>query len=420
MNAPPDPPARTSPGIVLAIVLTELVTLGALTVPVVLGLAVRVRSMDLDLSSEAALSIVLAPGALAAMIANIGFGRWSDRRRRRGQGRSVFVVAGVSTGAVAIGLVVAAPTLPALVAAWCLAQVAYNATFAVLYASMSDVVPELDRGRVSGWFGASAVGAVVVSTGLAALLPKDPVTLMLPMALIAIPVAVWATRRLSRAEPVAAPAVVPRHRWWDTPADAGQYWRVWAQRFLMQLAYAFAASYGLFYLMRRVGLTESSAATWVAATASIAAAVSALASVLAGRLAGRQGAYGPYVVGACLLLVAALVVKATGTSVGAYVAASLLLGVGIGCYYAVDLALVLRAVPSRAAGQLLGLFNAARTLPQSLAPALAPLVLLIGDGDLVGGSSQNYTALFGVGLVVALAALLPLRGMTVLRRRIDG
>ncbi len=420
MSGPPGPPVRTSTGVVLAIVLTELVTLGSLTVPVVLGLAVLVRSMDLALSPEAALSIVLAPGAIAAMIANIGFGRWSDRRRRQGRGRSVFVVAGVVGGAIAIGLVVVAPSLPTLVAAWCLAQAAYNATFAVLYASMSDVVPELDRARVSGWFGASAVGAVIVSTGLAALLPKDPATLMLPMALVAIPVAVWASRRLSRAEPVDPPPLVPRQRWWDTPADAGQYWRVWAQRFLMQLAYAFAASYGLFYLMRRVGLTESSAATWVAATASGAAAVSALASVLAGRLAGRRGAYGPYVVGAGLLLVLALVVKATGTSVGAYVVASLLLGIGIGVYYAVDLALVLRAVPARAAGQLLGLFNAARTLPQSLAPALAPALLAIGGGDLVGDGSQNYTVLFGIGVVVALAALLPLRGMTVLRRGVDG
>ena len=420
MTVPHGAPVRTSPGVVLAIVLTELVTLGSLTVPVVLGLAVLVRSMDLTLSPEAALSIVLAPGAVAAMIANIGFGRWSDRRSRAGRGRSVFVVGGVVGGALAIGLVVVAPTLPALVAAWCLAQVAYNATFAVLYASMSDVVPELDRARVSGWFGASAVGAVIVSTGLAALLPKDPATLMLPMALIAIPVAVWATLRLSRAEPVAPPAVVPRHRWWDSRADAGQYWRVWAQRFLMQLAYGFAASYGLFYLMRRVGLTESSAATWVAATASIAAVVSALASVLAGRIAGREGAYGSFIVGACLLLVVALGVKATGTTVAAYVVASLLLGIGIGIYYAVDLALVLRAVPSRAAGQLLGLFNAARTLPQSLAPALAPALLAIGDGDLVGDSSQNYTVLFGAGLVVALVALLPLRGMTVLRRRVDG
>ena len=80
--------------------------------------------------------------------------------------------------------------------------------------------------------------------------------------------------------------------------------------------------------------------------------------------------------------------------------------------------------PSRrcplAAGQLLGLFNAARTLPQSLAPALAPALLAIGDGDLVGDGSQNYTVLFGAGLVVALVALLPLRGMTVLRRRVDG
>ncbi len=176
------------------------------------------------------------------------------------------------------------------------------------------------------------------------------------------------------------------------------------------------AAYGLYFLIRRADMSEASAATWVAATAAIAAAASALTSVVVGRISGRRGNYGTYIIVSVALITAALVVKALGTCLAAFVAASLLVGVGIGCYYAVDLALVLRTIPANRAGQFLGFFNIARTLPQSLAPAIAPFLLVIGNGDVVGDSSQNYFALYIAGVVVALLAVVPLRYITVLKR----
>jgi hypothetical protein len=68
----------------------------------------------------------------------------------------------------------------------------------------------------------------------------------------------------------------------------------------------------------------------------------------------------------------------------------------------VDLALVTDVLPDKegAAAKDMGVFNIANALPQSLAPAAAPLFLAIG------GDGSNYTALFiAAAIAAALGAL---------------
>lgn len=405
-------PTRT----LAAIVAVEFVALGSLTVPLLLGLALAVNRIETSLSREEALSLITAAGAVAALLANPVFGSWADRTRARGAGRASWMLGGVLAGAGCVVLLPLASNVAQLVLVWVLAQASFNATFAALYGMIADLVDEQDRARVSGWFGAAAVGSVVFGMGLATFLPKELDIVLLPMPLLAVPVTVWAFRHLAR-----LPRPDAAQRDGDRPGLAAlrgrpQYWWVWWQRLLVQLAYAIVSGYGLFYLIRRADLGEESAATWVSATAASAAALSAVTAILAGRMAGRRGGYAPYIVFSVVLIAAALVLKGFGTSIGAYAAATLLVGVGIGCYYAVDLALVLRTVPPELSGRFLGFFNIARTLPQSLAPSVAPWLLAVGDGDVIGDSSQNYFALYAAGLVVVVLSVLPLRRMTVLRR----
>lgn len=80
--------------------------------------------------------------------------------------------------------------------------------------------------------------------------------------------------------------------------------------------------------------------------------------------------------------------------------AQILLGVGSGFYFAVDMALATEVLPSTDdVGKDLGVINSADVLPQSIGPALAPLLLAIGSG-------QNYTALYLFTMVIGLLALL--------------
>jgi MFS family permease len=85
------------------------------------------------------------------------------------------------------------------------------------------------------------------------------------------------------------------------------------------------------------------------------------------------------------------------TTLALFFVAAGVMGVGIGAFFAVDLALVTDVLPDQenAAAKDLGIFNIANALPQSIAPAIAPSVLLIGGGS-------NYTALFLFAAVLTL------------------
>jgi MFS family permease len=81
--------------------------------------------------------------------------------------------------------------------------------------------------------------------------------------------------------------------------------------------------------------------------------------------------------------------------------ASALLGLGIGAFLAIDLALCVRVLPSAEnAGRDLAIINIANSLPQSLIPFAAPALLALG----------GYRALFlTLAVIVLLGAVAVLR-----------
>lgn len=107
-----------------------------------------------------------------------------------------------------------------------------------------------------------------------------------------------------------------------------------------------------------------------------------------------------------------LLLKAFTGNIAVFWASTVIAGVALGAYYALDLALVMRTVNAGAEGGYLGVFNLAKTVPQSIGPAVAPQVLMIGGPDPVSGDAQNYGTLYVVGagaVFASLAALLGLR-----------
>lgn len=403
-------PSATPGSTLLALCAVELSALGSLVVPLSIGLAIKVRSLNTSMSPEEALGIITAAGAAAAMVANLSFGRWSDQSAQ--PNRSRWIIGGVLAGALVAPLALYVHTVAALTVVWCLLQITYNATFAGLYGTIADVVPETDRSRVSGIFAASATGSILLGLGLVTFLPKTVEVAFLVMPPIAAVVSCLAfpvLRRLGRPERVK----VANEGWRAVLRASSQYWWVWTQRLLGQLGYVFATLFGLFYLIRRAGMEDAHAATWVTATGAAAAALSIVAAVVAGRVAKRSRSYAPFLVVGLGCIGVALALKTATTSPVAFLIATLLAGLGSGAYYAVDLALVLHVLPQSSAGTLLGFFNISRTLPQSLAPLFAPPLLAIGGSDVVGvDRSQNYFALYVAGLLVvglALLLIVPIR-----------
>jgi MFS family permease len=77
----------------------------------------------------------------------------------------------------------------------------------------------------------------------------------------------------------------------------------------------------------------------------------------------------------------ALFVIASASNFNGFLVGMTISGLGFGVYAAVDLALVVDVLPHRANNAKdLGVFNIAGALPFSIAPAIAPAILAIGNG----------------------------------------
>jgi MFS family permease len=82
-------------------------------------------------------------------------------------------------------------------------------------------------------------------------------------------------------------------------------------------------------------------------------------------------------------------------------------GLGFGTYMAVDLALVADVLPDHdSIAKDLGVFNIAGALPFAIAPAIAPVILLVG-----GGSYGVLYAAAGLCAIIGAFAILPVRGV---------
>jgi len=414
---------------VAALCLTEFCALGALVGPLLIGLQMRVAHLPSGLTPEARLSTVETAGAITAMIGNFVFGWLSDRTARRFGHRSWWILGASITGGAAVVVAAHVPSLPLLVVVWVCAQGSYNAVFASLYGTLSDLVAPGDRTRVTGWFSFSAIGAIAFSAGLAALLYSghlgeqlhDPKVIFFAMAVLNVPVAAvasWHLRglRLPAADRPVAMAVRPRtpREVFDALAGAGApFWWVWLQRMLAQTAYVFVVVYGVFVLVRRTGQSPADAAPTVATSIAAGAVIGMLMSAGGSRALARRWGYGPTLSLGILLLMAANVTLMMATGTSAFVVAVVLAGAGLGTYTGLDLAVALSVVPASAGGRFLGLFGIAKSLPQSVVPAIGPLLLALGTGDLVGTDrSLNYFAFFTVGSMLALWAVVLIPKLT--------
>jgi MFS family permease len=409
---------RLRPITLLALCLTEFAAQGALAVPGVVGLQLRVVTFHDRLTPESRLSWVTTVGPIAAMIATVLAGWLSDRTVRRHGHRGSWIVGGAVVGAVAVVFAAHVTTLPLLVLTWAIAQAGYGATFAGLFGAVSDIVAAVDRPRVSGWFAAGGIGGVAVGALFAALLLGKHLgsfgtstTAFEGLAILAVPISLltaWHlsgfSAQVSAAEPLRPAGLREVLR---VMAGAGApYWWLLLQRLSVQVAYSCLSLYAVFYVARRGIAGPADAAHTVASVTTVGAVIAMVVSAWIARGIAERIGYKATIASGIVLLGAADAVLTVATAHAAYVVANVLAGVGLGIYLALDLVVALALMRTEAAGRVLGYFNVARKLPQSLVPAIGPALLAIGSGDTVGlDRSKNYVAFFVFGCVFAVIAL---------------
>jgi len=93
-------------------------------------------------------------------------------------------------------------------------------------------------------------------------------------------------------------------------------------------------------------------------------------------------------------MMAGLIIIATSTTTDQVLVGQAIAGLGLGCFGAVDVALITDLLPKDQSenAKTFGVFNIAQALPQSLVPAIALPVITLG----------GYPALFISGAVVGI------------------
>jgi MFS family permease len=378
--------------------------------PLLVTLALKVESLVGLSRAPASLALVAGVGALVAMVGNPFFGRMSDRTASKLGMRRPWMIIGLAGGSAGILIVALAPSVPVVLAGWCIAELFFNALLAAMVAVLPDQVPSVQRGQVSGVLGVcspigSVCGAFVVKLFTGSLL----LMFLAPCAIGGFFVLLFAVtlndRRLDRADKPKWSLREFAGTFYLSPRKNRDFSWAFASRFMVVLAYAFLTTYQAYYLLDKIGTAKADVPEQIFLGTLAQAAVVVAASVVGGRLSDRTGRRKIFVLAASVVYGLALFVIAIASSFSGFLVGMAISGLGFGVYAAVDLALVVDVLPDKQhVAKDLGVFNIAGALPFALAPALAPAILAIG-----GGSYGVLYMVAGLCAIVGAAAILPVR-----------
>jgi MFS family permease len=390
----------------LAYISTSLLFLA----PVLVTLALKVNSLVGIKQAPSSLALVAGVGALVAMVGNPFFGRMSDRTASRLGMRRPWMVTGLAGGSLGIGIVALAPSIPVVLLGWCIAQLFFNALLATMVAVLPDQVPSVQRGLISGVLGVCTPIASVCGTFLVKVFAGSLLAMFLaPCAIGGLFVLLFAVtlndRRLARADKPKWSLREFAGTFYVNPRKSPDFSWAFASRFMFVMAYAFLVTYQAYYLLDKIGTAKADVPQQIFLGALVQASVVVAASLLGGKVSDRTGRRKIFVLTASVVYGLALFAIAVATNFSGFLVGMAISGLGFGVYAAVDLALVVDVLPDRhSSAKDLGVFNVAGALPFSLAPAIAPAILVIG-----GGSYGVLYMVAGLCAIIGAFAILPVR-----------
>ncbi|MGW2052113.1 MFS transporter [Streptomyces sp. NPDC001858] len=372
----------------------------AILTPLVGGLSVRIQHLVGVDAAATQLGLVTGTGALFAMVCQPLAGRLSDRSTSRFGMRRPFVVGGVLAMFLALTVCAIAPDVTILLVAWCVAQGAANFAFAGATATVADQVPENKRGFVSGVIGASTPLGILVGSALLSFLSTDFLRFFVP-ALFALAFGTWFGLRLKdrvRAEPPTEPLGLRSllMSFVFNPRKNPDFGWAWLSRFFIVLGYGALSGYLTLFLAAHFGMTDTDEQlrfNAIANTLNIAPLM--VCAVLGGFLSDRIGRRKPFVLISGLVISGALVVAAFTPAMGGaglpvLLVVEVVIGIGAGMLFAVDQALCIQLLPNKEdTAKDLGVLNMANTLPTSVSPFLAGVLVIPVGNSLLGGTGYS-------------------------------
>ena len=408
-----EPARRVGPRFVGLVAVASLGLWAAFFTPIQVLLPTQLEAID-PANKIAALSWVTGLGALVAVVANPLFGALSDRTTLRFGRRNPWTIACALGGAAALLVLAQAPSVLAVLVAWCVAQALLNGMLASVTAMVPDQVPVEQRGEVSAWVGIPQPVGLVIGVALVTTLVSGVVAGYAAVAaflvVAAIPLVILV------ADPPLPRAFRPSFSWraflagfWVSPRRHPDFGWAWLTRFLVGLGNSLGTLYLLYFLKDAVHYQQrygGSADDALLILILIYTACLLVTAIVGGMLSDRFRRRKAFVMAATAVMAVGALVLAVSQTWEAAIVAAAVMGAGYGTYLAVDQALITQVLPSASdRARDLGVINIANSLPQVLGPAMA--------GPVIAGMGGYPSLYFLTAIVTLLGAVLvqPIRGV---------
>lgn len=385
-------------------------------VPAVLTLSLKAEAIDHG-NATTLLSIVMAISGMAALISAPIFGRISDRLTTRLGRRRPLLIVGAVLMATGAPVTYSAGSLGSLIIGNVLTFLGVAAVTVACTAILADQYSPDHRGPASALIGLSLPVGAVIGLFLAQLVAGSLLAqFIIPAAIGVIGVILLAVRLPDRAiTKDQVPTFTAREffgTFWVNPVKHSSFGWAWWSRLLIFFGIAAVQAYQAFYLIIALHFSIAGVSTAVFLSTLVLTIMALIFAPIASKISDRVRRRKPFVIVAALVFAIGLIVVTFATSYPMFLVAIGIIGLGQGVYMAVDLALVSEILPDRHnIAKDMGIMGLASTLPQSIVPAVAPVLLAIGAS---AAHPQNFPALFFTGAVAGLlgaALILPIRGV---------
>lgn len=396
-------------------VLAQFGVFVAFITPLAISLAIRIS--QLAPGHDEYLGYITGAGALAVMLTGPFLGIASDRTRTRLGRRRPFMIGGMILGVVSLIVMATAPNVIVLGAGWILAQLGWGQVLGNLQISTADRLPESQRGKVAGLTGFATQIAPVLGVGLASGFANDNLLLFLiPGAVGVVLVTLFVlfvheddSRGMAFSEKLDIGKVLRKLVF--NPRRYPDYAWNWLGRFLFYFGLTLNTTFTAFFFASRLGVSVTEVAGTIAILSLGGIFAVTLGALGGGFLSDKLRRRRIFVLSSGVIFGAGAVVMAFAGDLQMLIVGSLLGSVGIGMFSAVDQALLLDVLPERDtdAGRFMSIIGFATSIPQAVAPLIAPFFLAIGVG---ASGEKNYLLLYLIA-----AACTVLGGLVVLRIR---
>jgi len=400
--------------LVLYGVANMVIGIGNITLATVL-LPMQIASM-VSANQTGTFALIVGVGAVAAVLTNPLVGMLSDRTTSRfGRRRSWLVAGGILTVA-AVLLLSIAPSLLLVFVEWIFLEIAINMVQASLTAILPDQVPVRQRATVSafaaglgtllgGLFGQILVAQVFKEIHAAYASIAVAIVIMLALFLLVL-----------REAPLSREQVPPFRikqifaAYSLTPLTHRDFFLTWLARCLMFLGYTTVVNFMFFYLQDAVQYMRvfpgQTTAQGVQTFFAINVGSILVASLFGGILSDKMQRRKLFVIVASIIMTVGLLLYAFFPTWAMVIVATVVLGLGMGVFLAVDLALASQVLPKAAdRGKDMGIINTAIFLPMILSPLVAGVTL---------SALHSYLALFSllaVGTLFSAVLIVPIKSV---------